>query len=107
MYWRYRKYSQNDAKFSSLSGISTGLVNLNVKHTSKGATRADKRVLGQKAVEIHGSGEPYKKVLITNPVYSFETSAFLDQLVELGIDVSEHHRKQRIRQYNALYSIEY
>ena len=59
------------------------------------------------AVRIQVLGEPCKKVSIKNPVDGSEASALLDQLEELGIDVSEHHRKQRIRQYDALPSIEY
>ena len=58
-------------------------------------------------IRILGSGEPYKKVPVKNPVHGSEASALLDQLEELGIDVSEHCRKQMIRQYDALLSIQY
>ena len=107
VYWRYKKYSQNDDRSTNLSGNPTDSVNLNVMHTRQGATRTDDTVLGHKAVRIQVLGEPYKNVSVTNPVHGSEASAFLDQLEELGIDVSEHHRKQRIRQYDALPSIEY
>ena len=107
MYWKYKKYLQNDARSTNLSGISTGLQNLNMKHTRKGATRADETVLGQEAVKIQGSGEAYKKVLINNPMCSPEASTLLYLLEELGIDVTEHCRKQMMRQYNALPSFEY
>ena len=107
LYWRHWKYLQNEARSTNLSGICTGLEILNVKHTWKGAKRADDTVLGQGAVRIQGSMEHHKKVLINNPVYCAEASALLDQLKELGVDVTEHHRKQMMRQFNVLSSIEY
>ena len=39
---------------------------------------------------------------MNNPLHSSEASALLDQLEKLGIDVSEHHRKQSLRQHNVL-----
>ena len=107
VYWRYKKYLQNDAKSTNLSGNPTDSVNLNMMHTRKAATRTDDTVLGQEAVRIQVLGEPYKKVSVKNPVHGSEVSALLDQLEELGIDISKHCRKQRIRQYDALPSIEY
>ena len=107
VYWRYKKYSQNDARSTNLSGNCTDSVNLNVMHTRKGATRTDDTVLGQEAVRIQVLGEPYKGMPVKNPVHGSEAFALLDQLEELGIDVSEHCRKQRIKQYDALPSIEY
>ena len=107
MYWRYKKYSQNDARSTNMPGNPTDSVNLNMIHTRKGATRTDDTVLGQEAVRIQVLGETYKKVSVKNPVHGSEASALLDQLEELSIDVSEHCRKQRIRQYDALPSIEY
>ena len=91
--WRYKKYSQNDARSTNLSGNPTGSVNLNVMHTRKGATRTDDTVLGQEAVRIQVLGKPYKKVSVKNPVHGSEAPALLDQLEKLGIDVSEHHRE--------------
>ena len=76
-------------------------------HTRKGATRTVDTVIGQEAVRIQVLGEPYKKVSVKNPVHGSKASAPLDQLEELGIDVSEHCKKQRIRQYDALLIIEY
>ena len=105
--WRYKKYSQNDATSTNLSGNPTDSVNLNVVHTRKGATRTDDTVLGQKDVRIQVLGEPYKKLSVKNPVHGPEASALLDQLEELGVDISEHCRMQRSRQYDALPSIEY
>ena len=49
-YWRYKKYSQNDARSTNLSGNPTDSVNLNMMHIRKGATRTDDTVLGQDAV---------------------------------------------------------
>ena len=107
VYWRYKKYSQIDARSTILSGNPTDSVNLNMMHTRQGATRTLDTVLGLEAVRIQVLGEPYKKVSVKNPVHGSETSALLDELEELGIDVSKHCRKQRIRQYDALPSIEY
>ena len=107
VYWRYKKYSQNDARSTILYGNPNDSVNLNVVYTRKDAIRTDDTVLGQEAVRILGSEEPYKKVPVKNLVHGSEASATLDQLEELGIDVSEHCRKQRIRKYDALPSIEY
>ena len=107
VYWRYKKYSQNDARSTNLSGNPTDSGNLNMMHTRKGATRTDDTVLGQEAVRIQVLGENYKKVSVKNLVHGSEASALLVQLEELGINVSEHCRKQRIRQYDALPSIEY
>ena len=106
VYRRYKKYSQNDARSTILSGNPTDSVNLNVMHTRKGATRTEETVLGQETFRIQVSGEPYKKVSVKNPMHGSEASALLDQLDELGIDISEHCRKQRVRQYDALPSIE-
>ena len=61
VYWRYKKYSQNDARSIILSGNPTDSVNLNVMHTRKGATRTENTVLGQEAVGIQVSGESYKR----------------------------------------------
>ena len=107
VYWRYKEYSQNDTRSTILSGSPTDSVNLNVMHTRKAATRTEDTVHGQEAVRIQVSGEPYKNVSVKNPVHGSEASFHLDQLEELGIDVSKYCRKQRIRQYDALPSIEY
>ena len=64
VYWRYKKYSQNDARSTNLSGNPTDSVNLNVMHTRKGVTRTDDTVLGQETVRIQVLGEPYKKVSV-------------------------------------------
>ena len=97
VYWRYKQYSQNDTRSIILSGHHTDSVNLHMMHTSKGATGTDDTVLGQEAVRIQRSGEPYRNVPFKNPVHGSEASAPFDQLEELGTDVSEHDRKQRIR----------
>ena len=80
VYWRYKKYLQNDARSTNLSGISTSLEILNVKHTRKDATRANDTVLGQDAVRIQEFEEPFKKVLINYPVYSPGACSLLYQL---------------------------
>ena len=80
VYWRYKKYSQNDARSTNLSGNPTDSVNLNMMHTRKGATRTDDTVLGQEAVWIQVLGEHYKKVSVKNPVHGSEASGLLRQL---------------------------
>ena len=62
--------------------------------------------LARRLLESKYEGNP-TKMPVKNPVHGSEAFALLDQLEELGIDVSEHCRKQRIRQYDALPSIEY
>ena len=87
-YWRFKKYSWNDVRSAILSGIPTDSVDLNVMHIRIGASRTNDTVLGQEAVRIMGSGAMYKKVPAKNPVQGSVTSALLDQLKDLGIDVS-------------------
>ena len=84
---------------------STAPENPNMKHTSMGTTRVDhSTVLVWETVEIQDPVSPCKRVTLCEPVQSFEATALLDQLQELGIAVREHKRIQA-RHYAALLSI--
>ena len=108
VYQRYRKCPKNEARFTSLPMSSTAPESPNVEHTSMGTTRADCSIaLGQETVGIKDPGSPYKKVTLKEPVQSFDATAFLDQLRDMGNDVSEHHKRLWARCYATLPSIEY
>ena len=62
LYWRFKKFPQNDVRSTNLSGISIGLENLNVKHTRKGTTRTDEQSLARRLSESMGLGKPIKGV---------------------------------------------
>ena len=108
VYWRCRKCPQNEARSTSLPMSSSAPENPNAKHTSMGVTRTDhSTALGWEAVGIQYTESPYKEVTLNEPVQSFDATALLDQLEELGVDVNEHHRRLQARYYAALPSIEY
>ena len=108
VYLRCRKHPQNEARSTSLPISSSAPENPNMKHTSIGATWTDhSTALGWETVGIQDPESPYKKVTLNKPVQSFDGTALLDQLEELGIDVSGHCRRLQARHYAALPSIEY
>ena len=77
--------------------------NPNMKHATMGATRTDQSTaLGWETVGIQDPESPYKKVALNEPVQSYDATALLDQLEELDIDISGHHRRLQARCYAAL-----
>ena len=62
--------------------------------------------LGQETVGIQDSvGD--KRMVLNYDVQNAFAWALLDQLEDLGVDVKEHHRRLRPRQYSAIPQVEY
>ena len=107
VYWKCRKHVKKEARPNSLNVTCTDPENLNMLHTKRGATRSfEVTDLGSEAVGIQESDRPIMKVSFNDQMQCFESSALLDKLEKLGIDVSAYHRTMRSR-HLALSSNEY
>ena len=105
MYWRCKHHQSNETG-SPPPVAYTASEKPNMVHTREGAIRTGhSSALSQRTVgfqDLVGN----RRLVMDNDMQNAFASALLDQLEDLGTDVTEHCRRLRPRQYSAIPQIE-